>query len=74
MDPRFVGDVVLKAIHDNQLYIFPHGEFKDEVDGYFQRMLDSFATDNIEPARREMEERRAKMTLETLKAAQEIDN
>ena len=74
MDPRFVGDVVLKAIHDNQLYIFPHGEFKEEVAGYFERMLDAFATDNIEPARREMEERRAKMTLETLKAAQEIDN
>jgi len=75
MDPRVVGDRVLQAIHNNELYIFPHGEFKDEVADYFQRMLDAFPDGgDIDPARKEMEERRAKMTKETLLAAQAIEN
>ena len=75
MDPRKVGDRVLKAIHNNELYIFPHGEFKEEVAGYFQRMLDAFpGMEDVSPERAEMEGNRAKMTLETLEAANNIDN
>ena len=75
MEPLEVGERVLKAIHDNEMYIFPHGEFKEEVAAYFQRMLDAFPTDQvIDPERRAMEERRAKMTEEARLAAQALDN
>ena len=75
MAPRAVGERVLKGIQDNELYIFPHGEFKDEVADYFQRMLDAFPpADGIDPERKAMEERRAKMTAEQLAAADAIDN
>jgi NAD(P)-dependent dehydrogenase (short-subunit alcohol dehydrogenase family) len=75
MDPRDVGERVLQGIQRNELYIFPHGEFKDEVADYFQRMLAAFPTGGeIDPQRREMEDRRAKMTLEALAVADAIDN
>ena len=75
MDPLAVGERVLRAIHDNELYIFPHGEFKEEVAAYFQRMLDAFPGEqDIDPERKAMEERRAKMTEEARLAAQAIDN
>jgi NAD(P)-dependent dehydrogenase (short-subunit alcohol dehydrogenase family) len=75
MDPLAVGQRVLEAIHKNEAYIFPHGEFKDEVAGYFQRMLDAFPGDqDIDPERRAMEERRARQTEETRRAADALDN
>ncbi len=75
MDPRAVGDRVLEAIRGNELYIFPHGEFKDEVGAYFQRMLDAFPPlDQVDPERRAMEERRARMTDEMRAAADGLDN
>ena len=75
MDPRAVGDRVLNAIKTNELYIFPHGEFKDEVADYFQRMLDAFPpAEDIDPERAEMEAKRAKSTEEVRLASFEIDN
>ena len=75
MDPLALGERVLRAIHDNELYIFPHGEFKEEVAAYFQRMLDAFPGDqDIDPERRAMEERRARMTEEARLAAEAIEN
>jgi NAD(P)-dependent dehydrogenase (short-subunit alcohol dehydrogenase family) len=75
MDPRAVGDRVLEAIRRNELYIFPHGEFKDEVADYFQRMLDAFPGEqDIDPERKAMEERRAKMTDELRLAADTMEN
>jgi NAD(P)-dependent dehydrogenase (short-subunit alcohol dehydrogenase family) len=75
MAPRAVGDRVLEAIRGNELYVFPHGEFKDEVGAYFQRMLDAFPPlDEVDPERRAMEERRAKMTDEMRLAADNLDN
>ncbi len=75
MDPRDVGDRVLQAIKTNELYIFPHGEFKDEVADYFQRMLDAFPpAEGIDPERAEMEAKRAKSTEEVRKASFELDN
>ena len=75
MDPRAVGDRVLAAIKTNELYIFPHGEFKDEVAQYFQRMLDAFPpAEGIDPERAEMEAKRAQTTEETRLASFEIDN
>ena len=75
MAPRAVGDRVLNAIKTNELYIFPHGEFKDEVAGYFQRMLDAFPpAEGIDPERAEMEAKRAKSTEEVRLASFELDN
>jgi hypothetical protein len=66
---------VLQAILDNELYIFPHGEFKEEVAAYFQRMLDAFpGPQDIDPERAAMEARRAKQTDEMRAAADAIDN
>jgi len=75
MDPLAVGERVLEAIHANELYIFPHGEFKDEVADYFQRMLDAFPGEqDIDPERKAMEQRRAKSTEEMRLAADAIEN
>ena len=75
MDPRDVGDRVLQAIKTNELYIFPHGEFKDEVADYFQRMLDAFPpVEGIDPERAEMEAKRAKSTEEVRVASFALDN
>ena len=75
MDPLVLGQRVLQAIHANELYIFPHGEFKDELADYFARMLDAFPDSaEADPERREMEERRAKSTIEMRLAADAIDN
>lgn len=75
MDPRAVGERVLQAIRGNELYIFPHGEFKDEVAAYFQRMLDAFPpVEGVDPERAAMEARRAKMTEEMRLAADSIEN
>ena len=75
MDPRDVGDRVLQGIRQNELYIFPHGEFKDEVADYFQRMLDAFPpAEGIDPERAEMEAKRAKSTEEVRLASFALDN
>ncbi len=75
MDPLAVGERVVRAIQENELYVFPHGEFKEEVAAYFQRMLDAFPGEqDIDPERKAMEERRAMMTEEARLAAQAIDN
>jgi NAD(P)-dependent dehydrogenase (short-subunit alcohol dehydrogenase family) len=60
-----IGEYVAHAIEENQPYIFPHGEFRDEVAQYFNEMLDAFSTDvEPDPERKTAEERRAKMTAE----------
>ena len=65
MDPAEVGEEVARAIERNRPYIFPHGEFKEEVAAYFEQMLASFPTAfEMDERRRTGEERRAKMTAE----------
>jgi short-subunit dehydrogenase len=60
-----IGEYVARAIERNEPYIFPHGEFREEVAQYFNEMLDAFNTEvEPDPQRREAEERRAKMTAE----------
>ncbi|MEI9964780.1 MAG: SDR family NAD(P)-dependent oxidoreductase [Caulobacteraceae bacterium] len=75
MQPLELGERVLDAIKKNELYIFPHGEFKEEVAAYFQRMLDAFPTEyEIDEVRKSGEERRQKSTDEMRLAADTIDN
>jgi NAD(P)-dependent dehydrogenase (short-subunit alcohol dehydrogenase family) len=63
MDPEEVGERVLRAILRNEPYIFPHGEFKEEVREYFEEMLAVFPVNQqADPLRLEGERRRAEMT------------
>ncbi len=39
MEPVEVGEKVLKAVRNNELYIFPHPEFKDELAELFEEAL-----------------------------------
>ncbi|WP_336980582.1 SDR family oxidoreductase [Altererythrobacter fulvus] len=65
MDPYDLGKEVVDAIEHNRPYIFPHGEFRDEVAGYFNDMLAAFPVEfELDERRRASEERRAKMTAE----------
>lgn len=74
MDPVEVGEAVLGAILRNEPYIFPHGEFRDEVRAYFDEMLAAFPESyEIDPQRRAGEERRAQMTAEAREIADRID-
>lgn len=60
-----VGEYVAGAVERNEPYIFPHGEFREEVAQYFNEMMAAFPTDfEADPHRTAMEERRAKMTAE----------
>lgn len=60
-----IGEYVAQAIEENRPYIFPHGEFHDEVSAYFNEMLDAFPKEfDIDEQRRAAEDRRAKMTAE----------
>ena len=63
MDPLEVGEAVLEAIKRNEPYILPHGEFKEEVQGLFDDILNAFPVDQEAPkARLDFEERRRTMT------------
>lgn len=74
MDPYELGQRVCEAIRANRPYIFPHGEFKEEVAAYFDDMLRAFPTEfEIDPERKAMEERRARMTAEQKAVADALD-
>jgi hypothetical protein len=73
MDPLEMGERILRGIRRNNPYILTHGEFKDEVAGLFQDILDSFPTDdNIDPGRLEFENRRRAMTEEAKAQAKKV--
>ena len=74
MDPLKVGQRVLRAITNNELYIFPHGEFREEVRAYFQRMLDAFPDfSDADEVRLSMERNRMTSTEQARRAADAID-
>jgi NAD(P)-dependent dehydrogenase (short-subunit alcohol dehydrogenase family) len=49
MDPASVADLTLKAILDNKLYIFTHGEYLAPVTRRYERMREAFAETPISP-------------------------
>lgn len=60
-----VGELVCRAIERNRPYIFPHGEFREEVAAHFDEMLAAFPTEfDMDEKRAEAEARRAAMTAE----------
>ncbi|HVV93912.1 MAG TPA: SDR family NAD(P)-dependent oxidoreductase [Hyphomicrobiales bacterium] len=65
MDPLEVGERVLQGIRDDDAYILPHGEFKDEVAGLFAEIVDGFPEgQEIDPGRLAFEEIRRRRTEE----------
>lgn len=63
MDPLEVGEAVLEGIRRNEPYILPHGEFKEEVQGLFDDILNAFPTgQDVPQARLDFEEGRRTLT------------
>jgi len=48
MDPRNVGEMVLRAIRNDELYVFTHPEYRPLVEERFATAIDAFA-DSAEP-------------------------
>ena len=60
MDPLDVADRVLRGIRNNELYIFPHGEFREELREIFNEVLAALptGTEDADPRRLAFEEQR----------------
>ena len=58
MDPVEVGEKVLEGIRNNDLYIFPHPEFKDELREIFDEILAALPEGSADPKRLAFEEGR----------------
>jgi short-subunit dehydrogenase len=56
MDPVEVGEKVLAGIRRNDLYIFPHPEFKDELREIFDEILAALPEEPVDPERLAFEE------------------
>jgi len=71
MEPDEVGDKVLRGILNNDLYVFPHPEFKDELAEVFDEVLDAFpeARENEDPRRLAFEQGRREQYTAARRAA-----
>jgi len=49
MDPEIVGDMVVRGVLENQLYIFTHGMFRKGMEEKFDKMLASLPTTPDDP-------------------------
>ena len=62
MDPVEVGEKVLASIKRNDLFIFPHSEFRDELREIFDEVLTAMPEEAVDPKRLAFEEfRRARV-------------
>ena len=58
MEPREVGEKVLRAVLNNELYIFPHAEFKEELREIFEEALIAIPDEEVPEQRLAFEEGR----------------
>jgi NAD(P)-dependent dehydrogenase (short-subunit alcohol dehydrogenase family) len=58
MDPVDVARAALAGIQRNELYVFPHAEFRDELRGIFDEILGALPDRAPDPARMVMEDGR----------------
>ncbi len=58
MDPLDVGRAALEGIRRNDLYIFPHAEFREELRAIFDEILAALPDRDPDPARMMMEDGR----------------
>ena len=56
MDPVEVGEKVLEGIRRNDLYIFPHPEFREELSEIFSEVLAAIPEGYVDPQRLAIEE------------------
>lgn len=64
MDPREVGEKVLAGVLRNDLFIFPHPEFKDELREIFDDILLALPEGDADPKRLAFEEGRRRIKAE----------
>ena len=58
MDPLEIGEKVLRAIRQNDFYVFPHPEHRDELQAIFDEVIAAFPDDPVPPDRLAVEEAR----------------
>jgi NAD(P)-dependent dehydrogenase (short-subunit alcohol dehydrogenase family) len=68
MPPEEVASKVLRGIQRNDLYIFSHSEFKDELRELFDSVLAALPDDPVDPRRLQFEEGRRQRNREALQA------
>jgi hypothetical protein len=73
MAPEEVGERVLAGIRRNQLYIFSHGEFRDELQDLFDEVLESLPTDKGPELRLKFEQMRREGLKKARVAANQIN-
>ena len=61
MDPVEVGEKVLAGIRNNDLHIFPHPEFRDELREIFDEILTALPEGATDPRRLAFEEGRRRV-------------
>src|SRR5262249_25103330 len=61
MEPEEVGEKVLRGIQRNDLYIFTHPEFKEELRALFDEVLAALPEGEADPRRLAFEEMRREM-------------
>lgn len=62
MDPEEVARRVLSGIRKNDMYIFSHPEFKDELEEIFSEVLSALPIGEVDPRRLAFEEGRRRMS------------
>ncbi len=73
MAPEEVGERVLAGIRQNRLYIFSHGEFREELQDLFDEVLESLPTDKGPELRLKFEQRRREGLKKARVAANQIN-
>jgi len=69
MDPLEVGEKVLAGIRNNDLHIFPHPEFRDELREIFDETLAALPEGAADPKRLAFEESRRRVKIDALNKA-----
>ncbi len=72
MAPEEAGEKVLEGIRKNQLYIFSHGEFRDELAEIFNEVLDSLPHEEAPAPRLAFEQMRRAALKQAREAAAQI--
>jgi NAD(P)-dependent dehydrogenase (short-subunit alcohol dehydrogenase family) len=73
MEPIEVGRAVVRGIRENAAYILSHGEFRDEIQGLFDEIVNAFPTDQAVPEARAAFERGRRELCDSLRGLPVID-
>jgi NAD(P)-dependent dehydrogenase (short-subunit alcohol dehydrogenase family) len=73
MDPVEVGEKVLRGIHNNDFYILPHPEFKEEFQESFDEIIAALPDEPFDPQREVFEEERRRHRREARQRADEME-